>query len=267
MPKRAPVIASADFPLVEKALYRGGHSAERFGFSATADWRPVDVRDEGGRTRFRVRRNGRDDGEVAMRLMGEMNVRNALAVYALCRRLELSPSDVAPGLESFRGVRRRQELLFDGDVAVIDDFAHHPTAIAGTIEALRRRYPGRRLWAVFEPRSNTSRRKVFQHEFASALAGADRAIVAEPYFKPSDPIADHERLSVDEVIAAIGDMGREARTLPDADAILASLVDETRAGDVVVFMSNGAFGGLPRRFAEKLGRRAGDAANERDAVG
>ena len=267
VPKRAPVIASADFPLVEKALYRGGHSAERFGFSATADWRPADVRDEGGRTRFRVRRNGREDGEVAMRLMGEMNVRNALAVYALCRRLDLSPADLAPGFESFRGVRRRQELLFEGDVAVIDDFAHHPTAIAGTIEALRRRYPGRRLWAVFEPRSNTSRRKVFQHEFASALAGADRAIVAEPYFKPSDPLTDDDRLSVDEVIASIGDMGREARTLPDADAILAALVDETRAGDVVVFMSNGAFGGLPRRFAEKLGRRAGDAANERDAVG
>ena len=108
---------------------------------------------------------------------------------------------------------------------------------------------------------------MFQHEFASALAGADRAIVAEPYFKPSDPLADHERLDVDEVIAAIGDMGRDARTLPDADAILASLIDETRAGDVVVFMSNGAFGGLPRRFAEKLGGRAGEAANERDAVG
>ena len=269
VPKRAPVLACADFPLVEKALYRSGHAADRFGNSPTADWRPSDVRDEGGLTRFRVRRGGRADGEVAIRLMGEMNVRNALGVYSLCRRLDLSPADIGPGLESFRGVRRRQELLFEGDVTVIDDFAHHPTAIAGTIEAVRRRYPGRRLWAVFEPRSNTSRRKIFEKEFATALAGADQAVVAAPYFKTSDPLTEDERLSAEAVVEAIVASGREARTLPDADAILAVLVAETRAGDVVVFMSNGAFGGLPRRLAIELGRRENraGAARDRDAVG
>ncbi|MGH7858093.1 MAG: UDP-N-acetylmuramate--L-alanine ligase, partial [Candidatus Binatia bacterium] len=151
VPKGSPVVACADFPRVERALYEGGRSAERFGFSQTAEWRAAGIRDEGGRTRFEVRFQGRPEGEVAMRLMGEMNVRNALGVFALCRRLGLDGDAIREGIESYRGVRRRQEVLVEGAITVIDDFAHHPTAIAGTIEAVRRRYPGRRLWAVFEP--------------------------------------------------------------------------------------------------------------------
>jgi UDP-N-acetylmuramate: L-alanyl-gamma-D-glutamyl-meso-diaminopimelate ligase len=265
VPKGAPVLACADFPRVETALYRAGRAADRFGVSPTADWRPLDVREEGGRTRFRVRHAGRDEDEVAIRLMGAMNVRNALAVYALCRRLELSPDEILPGLESFRGVRRRQEIVADGAILVLDDFAHHPTAIAGTIEAVRRRYPSRRLWAVFEPRSNTSRRNVFQEDFADALAGADRTLLARAFFKESDPLKEGERLDVDAIVARIRDAGREAETLPDPEAILARLREETRPGDVVVFMSNGAFGGLPRRFAAASEERA-QPTEDRDRV-
>jgi UDP-N-acetylmuramate: L-alanyl-gamma-D-glutamyl-meso-diaminopimelate ligase len=252
VPHGDPVLASADFPRVEKALYKSGRAAERFGFSQTAEWRCTDVRDEDGRTRFAVRFQGRIEARLAMRLMGEINVRNALGVFALCRRLGIAPAATAEGIESYRGVRRRQEVLSEGTVTVIDDFAHHPTAIAGTLEAVRRRYPGRRLWAVFEPRSNTSRRRVFQEEFPRALAGADCVVLAEVFFKDTDALAPEERLSVSDVIASLRAAGRDAWTRPTADEILQHMLREVRPGDVVVFMSNGAFSGLPRRFAESI---------------
>ncbi len=260
VPADCPVVACIDFPRVEKALYKGRRSVERFGFSPAADWRADELREEGGRTRFSIRFNGRVEAELGLRLMGEINVRNALGVFALCRKLGLSAGEIRPGLESFRGVRRRQELLADGEVVVIDDYAHHPTAIAGTIEAVRRRYPGRRLWAIFEPRSNTSRRRIFQKEFAEALAGADAAIVAPAFFKETDKLPESERLSVEDIVAAVRAAGRDAHTFPDVDAIFAHLRRSIREGDVVVFMSNGAFGGLPRRFFASLGAVAAPMA-------
>lgn len=249
-----PIIACADFPRVEEALRRSGRAAERFSFSENADWRAVGVRDEGGKTRFQILRRGRLETEIGIRCMGAMNARNALGVFAFCREIGLSSEDIGGGLESFRGVRRRQEVLHDGEITVIDDFAHHPTAIAGTLEAIRRRYPGRRLWAVFEPRSNTSRRRVFQSEFTESLAAADCVVVAAVFFKETDRLEPHERLSVDEIVERLTTTGRHAVTFPNVDEIFGHLCHETREGDVVVFMSNGAFGGLPRRFAESLGR-------------
>ncbi|MGH7823231.1 MAG: glutamate ligase domain-containing protein, partial [Candidatus Binatia bacterium] len=246
------VLACADFPHVETALAESGRGVERFGTSARADWRATGLRDEGGRTRFEVRLAGGIETELGILAMGEMNARNALGVFALCRRLGLSVEEIRPGLESFRGVRRRQEALCDGPIVVIDDFAHHPTAIAGTIEAVRRRYAGKKLWAVFEPRSNTSRRRVFQKEFADALRGASAAVIASVFFKETDPLPEAERLSVVELVADLRAGGVAAETFPDADSILAHLLREVRPGDVVVFMSNGAFGGLPQRFAERV---------------
>jgi UDP-N-acetylmuramate: L-alanyl-gamma-D-glutamyl-meso-diaminopimelate ligase len=185
--------------------------------------------------------------------MGEMNVRNALGVFALARGLGLASAEIVPALDEFRGVRRRQEILADGAVTVIDDFAHHPTAIAATLDAVRQRHPGRRLWAVFEPRSNTSRRRIFQEEFPRALAAADRVVLAEPYVKASDPLPEAERLSAAAVVEDIARRGRAAVAFAETDDILAELGREVEPGDVVVFLSNGAFGGLPRRFAEAAG--------------
>ncbi|MEA2624498.1 MAG: UDP-N-acetylmuramate: L-alanyl-gamma-D-glutamyl-meso-diaminopimelate ligase [Candidatus Binatota bacterium] len=253
VPSGSPIVACPDFARVERALNRGGRPAERFGFSQAADWRPAEVRDDGGRTRFEVRFHGRLEAEIALRAMGEMNVRNALGVFALARGLGLAAADIVPALDEFRGVRRRQEILADGAVTVIDDFAHHPTAIAATLDAVRRRHPGRRLWAVFEPRSNTSRRRVFQEEFPRALAVADRILLAEPYVKPTDPLPEAERLSAAAVVEDITRRGRTAAAFADPGDIFAELRREVVPGDVVVFLSNGAFGGLPRRFAEAAG--------------
>ena len=252
VPGDAPVVACGDFPQTEKVIHEGGRSVERFGLAPSADWRAVDVRDERGRMRFTVRFNGRPEAELAIPPIGEMNVRNALGVFALCRRLGLPAEEIRPGLESYRGVRRRQEVIHDGAITVIDDFAHHPTAIAATLAALRARYSERRLWAVFEPRSNTSRRRIFQREFSEALGGADVAIVAAVFFKETDPIPESDRLSVEQIVAELRAAGREAATFPDTAAILAHLREATRPGDVVAFLSNGAFGGLPREFAAGL---------------
>ncbi|MBI2963733.1 MAG: UDP-N-acetylmuramate:L-alanyl-gamma-D-glutamyl-meso-diaminopimelate ligase [Deltaproteobacteria bacterium] len=252
VPSEAPVVVCADFGHAEAVVREAGRGAERFGLAANADWRAVDLRDEDGWTRFSVRFAGRAEADLRLRLMGEMNARNALGVYALCRRLGLPGEAIRPGLESFRGVRRRQEVIHEGAITVIDDFAHHPTAIAATLAAVRARYGGRKLWAVFEPRSNTSRRRTFQREFAAALCDADAAVVAAVFFKDTDPIPESERLSVAAVVADLRGAGREAETFADGEAIFAHLRRSVRDGDVVVFLSNGAFGGLPRRFAEAL---------------
>jgi UDP-N-acetylmuramate: L-alanyl-gamma-D-glutamyl-meso-diaminopimelate ligase len=138
-------------------------------------------------------------------------------------------------------------------VTVIDDFAHHPTAVAGTLAALRLRYPGRRLRAVFEPRSNTSRRRVFQREFADALAAADEAVLAAVFAKPNDPIPEAERLSPETIVAEVERRGTPSRTIDGVRAIRDYLLSSARSGDVIVIMSNGSFGGLPRLVADALG--------------
>jgi UDP-N-acetylmuramate: L-alanyl-gamma-D-glutamyl-meso-diaminopimelate ligase len=249
VPQDAPVLVCSDFSHAEHLVRAARGGAERFAIAGDAEWTATDIDDRQGRTCFTVRRRGRSEGDVALTAMGEMNVRNALGVFALCRHLGLSAAEIRPGLESFRGVRRRQEVIADGPVTVIDDFAHHPTAIAATLEAVRRRYPNRKLWAVFEPRSNTSRRCVFQDEFTAALGTADAVVIAKVFFKETDPIPEPARLSVERIVADLRAEGRQAETPPDDRAILAYLRQSVSPGDVVVFMSNGAFGDLPHRFA------------------
>jgi UDP-N-acetylmuramate: L-alanyl-gamma-D-glutamyl-meso-diaminopimelate ligase len=190
---------------------------------------------------------------VRLRLLGEMNVRNALGVFVLCRALGMAADEIVPGLESFKGVRRRQEHVGERrGVVVLDDFAHHPTAVAGTLAAVRSRYRGRRVIAVFEPRSNTSRRRVFQEAFADALAHAPVVILSAVYEKPNDPLPAAERLSTDELVANLRGRGVAATVLPSPEAIAQHLVTTAQPGDVIVVMSNGAFGGLPRRLLEML---------------
>ncbi len=249
LPSDAPVLVCDDFPRTKVAVSAARRDVERFGLRTGPAWRAVDIRDDGHSTRFGICYDGQREAEIALAAMGEMNARNALGVYALCRRLGLSTAEIQPGLRSFRGVRRRQELIAAEPVTVIDDFAHHPTAIAATLEAVRRRHPSRKIWAVFEPRSNTSRRRIFQQEFARALRLADAAVIAPVFFKETDPLPEADRLSVGEIVAALRATGVEADTCTDDDAILQHLRRGVRAGEVVVFMSNGAFGGLPRRFA------------------
>ena len=227
-----------------------------YGVGESADWRAMDVRAAGGRMTFTPCYNGAAEGAVEVPLIGRHNARNALAVYATAREIGLSPSVVRSAMASFRGVRRRQETVGEAaGVLIIDDFAHHPTAVADTIAAVREAWPGRRLWAVFEPRSQTSRRRVFLTEFTRALARADRVVLPDLYHP--EKIPEEERLAPAELVHCInrhrGD--RAACHLAGVDEIAAVVVRDAVEGDVVLVMSNGSFGDLPHKIVAGLGRR------------
>ncbi len=220
-----------------------------------ADWTAGDLVLGADGARFRLVHRGEDLGEMHLPLGGRHNVENALGAAAVATRLGLTPEEIAAGLATFEGVRRRQEIRGEPDgVTVIDDFAHHPTAVAETVQAIRSRYPGRRLWAVFEPRSNTARRNLYQARYAEAFDGADQVVISAPPPHP-DPIPEAERFDPPGLAEALRARGLEARHLAGPEAILEALVAETNPGDVVLLMSNGAFGGLPARLVEALAAR------------
>jgi UDP-N-acetylmuramate: L-alanyl-gamma-D-glutamyl-meso-diaminopimelate ligase len=204
-----------------------------------------------------VLHRGRPEGFVALSPPGEMNARNALGVYALARTLGLTHDEVATGLARFAGVRRRQEVVGTfGDVVLVDDFAHHPTAVSGTLAALRQRYPGRRLWGLFEPRSNTSRRKVFQRDYAIALAQADRVVIGAVFQKQGDPVTAAQMFSPEQLVDDLRAAGTVAELGVDAGGVSRMVADAAAPNDVIVLMSNGDFGGLRARLVEDLARRA-----------
>jgi UDP-N-acetylmuramate: L-alanyl-gamma-D-glutamyl-meso-diaminopimelate ligase len=254
LPADAPLVVASAFPHALEVARGGRARVITFGDEPTAEWRLEHLRDEGGRLRFDVRHGGDVEGALTLAVPGAINARNALGVYVLARQLGLAHDAIAAGLAGFRGVARRQEVVgtFAG-VTVIDDFAHHPTAVAGTLAALRARYPDRRLWAVFEPRSNTSRRRVFQREYVAALAAADRVIVGGVFQKQSDAVGTDELFSTDQLVDDLAARGVAARAIGDVAAIAAAIAAEAASGDVVALMSNGAFGGLRARLTAALG--------------
>jgi UDP-N-acetylmuramate: L-alanyl-gamma-D-glutamyl-meso-diaminopimelate ligase len=255
----APVAVCGDFPHALDVVAGSAAAVERFGLGEQNTWRVTDLVDD-GLTRFRIREDGREVCEVTLSAPGPINARNALGVLLLAHRAGVPSAAGAAALRDFRGVSRRQEVVAEArGITVIDDFAHHPTAVAGTLAALRLRYPGRRLRAVFEPRSNTSRRKVFQAEFAAALSTADEVVLARVFAKPNDPIPEHDRLSPETIVSDVEGRGTPARTLDGVPAIRDYLLASARAGDVIVIMSNGAFGGLPRLVADGLGAAPAEA--------
>ncbi len=256
LPEGAPLVVNDGFPHALEIARAAVHCrVETFG-GGSAAWSYDRLRDTGDRTVFRVLRGGVAEVEVALRAPGVINVWNAMGVYALARLEGLQPDEIAAGLESFRGVARRQELVgVFSEVTLIDDFAHHPTAVQGVLSALRERYPDRRLWALFEPRSNTSRRAVFQDDYARALAVADEVVLAEVFRKESDVVDPAAELSTDKLVSVLSSRSTKARVAPDSEAIAELVLAEARPGDVVVMMSNGSFGGLRVRLTTGLGAR------------
>lgn len=224
---------------------------ETFGLDSGADWRAVDVAYGSDRTRFDVVHRDVRAARVDLPLIGAFNVRNALATVAAGAAVGVSPEASAAALAGFAGVRRRLDLRGVGrGVAVYDDFAHHPTAVRETVAALRTASEGGRVWAVFEPRSATSCRRVFQAAYAEALAAADEVLVA-PVFRAALPV--DERLSETRLVEDLLAAGTRARHLASITAIGDTIADEARAGDKVVLMSNGDFGGLREMLCRRLG--------------
>jgi UDP-N-acetylmuramate: L-alanyl-gamma-D-glutamyl-meso-diaminopimelate ligase len=187
-----------------------------------------------------------------LNMVGEFNVRNALGVIACARYCGLTNHQIQAGFDTFKGVKRRMEVRgLAGGIIVIDDFGHHPTAVTATLRALRLKYPQERLWAIFEPRSNTTRRNVFQTELARAFQGADFVIIAPP--DRLGQLAPDERLDVDRLIADLTGTGIKALHLPDVPAIVNHVVGQAQGGDVVCVFSNGGFGGIHAKLLNRLG--------------
>jgi UDP-N-acetylmuramate: L-alanyl-gamma-D-glutamyl-meso-diaminopimelate ligase len=236
---------------VERCLQKAFCPVERYGPSDKSGWQVTNLRLEPEQTLWSVRHNGRPWADFEFSLAGEYNVWNATAAAALAAECGIAKEEIAAALKTFKSVKRRLEVKARvNGITLIDDFAHHPTAIAGTLKALRARYPGARLWAILEPRSNTLRRRVLQNDLARSLALADEIIVAAVF--RSDAVPENERLELPELAAEITKNGGRARLIADADAIVQTAAPEMRDGDIVAILSNGGFGGIYEKLPARL---------------
>jgi UDP-N-acetylmuramate: L-alanyl-gamma-D-glutamyl-meso-diaminopimelate ligase len=275
IPRRGKIVAfdgvtgeAAESPSLDRCLQKAFCSVERYGAGARADWRVTNLKFEAGRTLWSVLHKGQPWADLEFPLAGEYNVWNATAAAALAAENGISKQEIVAALKTFKSVKRRLEVKAQvNGITIIDDFAHHPTAIAGTLKALRARYAGARLWAILEPRSNTLRRRVLQGGLARSLALADEVVVAGVF--RSEALPEHERLDLPELAADIERHGRRARLVADADAIVQAIAPEMRSGDVVAILSNGGFGGIYEKLPARLRALAGEGpgVNSANAVG
>lgn len=249
LPDGAPLAVSAEFPHALEVAQESGRTFSSFAADGDADWSAVDLTDGPGGLQF-VAKGPREEFAITSPLLGRMNARNLLGVAALARGFGVSAEDIQRAAQTFHGVRRRQQVVVDGDVTLIDDFAHHPTAIDGTLAAVRDRYPDRRVVALFDPRSNTTRRKIFQDQIADALARADVVLFGPVHRAEMLEVA--ERFSPEEACARIAAAGSEAHACDDHTRLTDRVLAEAKPGDVVVVLSNGAFGGVLGRLESGL---------------
>jgi UDP-N-acetylmuramate: L-alanyl-gamma-D-glutamyl-meso-diaminopimelate ligase len=231
----------------EKAFCR----VETYGFCANNNWIAREVTVDGDTTRFRVTHNGTAFGEFASAAAGRHNVLNALAAIAVAHGRGVAGDVLAKAFSTFRSVKRRMDVKGEqGGILVVDDFAHHPTAVQATIEAARSRWPKRRLWAILEPRSNSMRRKVFQETLPTALALADRVVLGGVF--RAQQLGDENRLAPHSVAQSVRELGKDAQAFEGADKIAEYLSAEAKPGDLLLIMSNGSFDGLCDKLLKKL---------------
>jgi UDP-N-acetylmuramate: L-alanyl-gamma-D-glutamyl-meso-diaminopimelate ligase len=235
---------------VERALCR----VERYGFSADAEWRIRKLRYEDGLTRWEVWHGGGLWAELEMRLAGEHNALNATAAAALASGQGIGKEAIRAALAGFKSVKRRLEVRAEiGGVTIIEDFAHHPTAIRETLRALRAIYPQARLWAILEPRSNTLRRKVLQADLVESLRLADRVLLAGVYQQQRIP--EEERLRPEDVVRALNEAGTPAELCADVETIVNRITPQLMPGDVAAILSNGGFDGIYEKLPARLRER------------
>jgi UDP-N-acetylmuramate: L-alanyl-gamma-D-glutamyl-meso-diaminopimelate ligase len=258
VPERGRIVAFDTGESLERCLARPFCPLERYGRRAS-EWqiRDLDLGTEG--TRWSLWKKGEFWTDLEFALAGEYNVWNATAAAALAAAYSVSREQIQAALKTFKGVKRRLEVrTVVRGVTIIDDFAHHPTAIQSTLDALRARYPGARLWVILEPRSNTLRRNVLQQELAKSLTAADEVVVADVF--KAEGIPEAERLDLSRLQAEILKRGRRARIVPAVDTIVETIAPELRSGDVVAILSNGGFGGIYEKLPRRLEGLAAKAA-------
>jgi UDP-N-acetylmuramate: L-alanyl-gamma-D-glutamyl-meso-diaminopimelate ligase len=254
VPGRGLLVLGADNPDATALKANARCRVETFGLADGSDWQGYDLQVAATSTRFSVLHSRKTVGTFQIPLLGAYNVRNALAALAVGAAAGLSTDTMADGLRAFKGVRRRLQLRgIAAGVSVYDDFAHHPTAIAETLQGVRSAYPDRRIWAIFEPRSATSCRRVFQSEFASALARADLVVLPAVY---RSTLPDDQRLSPEALVNDLKTAGVEARYIPEIPDIVRTVSKDARSGDLVVVMSNGGFDDIHEKLLSALETRA-----------
>jgi UDP-N-acetylmuramate: L-alanyl-gamma-D-glutamyl-meso-diaminopimelate ligase len=251
VPRRGKIVAYDANSNVDECVSKAFSPVERYGMKSSSYWQVTNIQYSPQATSWSVLREGQPWADFEFELAGEYNVLNATAAAGLAAHYGIEPQAIANALKRFKSVKRRLEVKAQLDgITIIDDFAHHPTAIGETLKALRTRYPEARLWAVFEPRSNTLRRKIFQKELVESLAIADQIVVAS-IFQP-EKVPENERLTTSSIISGLKKSGKPARELQDADAIVEAVGPELRSGDVVAILSNGGFGGIYEKLPRKL---------------
>jgi len=249
VPRNGLTLLGVDSPDAAALAKHARSRVQTFGMADGAEWRAVDIH-LGEGTTFRVVRAGTDLGEFNMPLLGDHNVRNALAAIAVGVDRGLSVDALRQGLAQFKGVKRRLEVVGTAKgVTVYDDFAHHPTAVDETLRAVRRSSPGKRVWAIFEPRSASSCRRIFQDDFARAFSGADQVVIASVF---RSTLPDDQRLSEAQLVKDLTAKHVSARYLPDVDTIVKQVGAEARDGDLIVIMSNGGFGGIHQKLLDAI---------------
>ncbi|GAC1423442.1 MAG: Mur ligase family protein [Acidobacteriaceae bacterium] len=251
VPRRGRIVAFDGSENVTECVAKAFCPVERYGFAPDSHWRVTDMKHAGNGSHWTLHRAGQHFADLHLPMAGEHNALNASAAAALAAGQGVPAAAITEALATFRSVKRRLEVRAQvRGITVIDDFAHHPTAIRETLRALRAAYPGQRLWAVLEPRSNTLRRNVFEQDLIDCLALADRVMLAEVFKSEAIPAA--ERLSPERVTSALRARTIPADLLPDADAIVASLATQARPGDVIAILSNGGFGNIYTKLPPAL---------------
>ena len=251
IPRRGRLIAYDASENVTECAGKALCQVERYGMLEGSYWQADNLRQNAGTTTWTLLRGGARFAELTLPMAGEHNAMNATAAAALAAGQGVPVAAIVQALASFKSVKRRLEIIAETNgVTIIDDFAHHPTAIRETLRALRGAYKGRRLWAVLEPRSNTLRRNVFERELVESLALADEVVMAAVFKSEAIPVL--ERMDPAHVVDALIAHGVPAALCTDADAIVANMAHRVRAGDVVAILSNGGFGGIYTKLPKAI---------------
>jgi UDP-N-acetylmuramate: L-alanyl-gamma-D-glutamyl-meso-diaminopimelate ligase len=261
VPRRGRIVAFDGSDNVTECITKAFCPVERYGFAPDSHWHVSNLRHEGSLTHWTLTRGGIPFAELTLPMAGEHNALNATAAAALAAGQGIAVEAIVEALATFKSVKRRLEVraVVQG-VTIIDDFAHHPTAIRETLRALRESYPGRRLWAVLEPRSNTLRRNVFERDLVESLSLADHVVLASVFKSESIPAA--ERLHPEHVVEALQQRHVPASLLSDADAVVEAITPRLRSGDVVAILSNGGFGGIYEKLPAALGNRVSQTTSD-----
>jgi UDP-N-acetylmuramate: L-alanyl-gamma-D-glutamyl-meso-diaminopimelate ligase len=254
IPTTGLLCANIDDPTVADEITQARCPSVTYAISKQADLSLGDMRDDGTRTRLTIVKKNRKYVSLITELYGNHNISNIIGAVSIADHLEIQPEAITKALAAFKGVRRRLESIGNfNDTVVIDDFAHHPSAVRETTKAVKDHYKGRRLIAVFEPRSNSSRRNIFQDAYVSTFKEADLVILAEPPMMEKIPL--HERFSSVTLAANLNELGIEAHYFANNDALIDGLLSLVKPGDAILIMSNGAFDNIQQRLLKRLSQR------------